>query len=67
MTKENGEVTDIEKLKRAYWRRNAKERREALMPFLWNVIAKDGQIYGNRDVGSDAFVKECFELLLSRL
>jgi len=30
--------------------------RETLMPFLWSVIAKQGQIYGNRDLGSDAYV-----------
>ena len=30
--------------------------RSELMPFLWNTIARDGQIYGNRDKGSEAFV-----------
>jgi len=28
----------------------------ALMPFLWSVVAKQGQIYGNRRLGSDAYV-----------
>jgi len=31
-------------------------RREALLPFLWHVVAKNGQIYGNRTLGSDAYV-----------
>lgn len=31
-------------------------RREALLPFLWQVMAKNGQIYGNRTLGSDAYV-----------
>jgi hypothetical protein len=31
-------------------------KREALLPFLWQVIAKNGQIYGNRALGSDASV-----------
>jgi hypothetical protein len=31
-------------------------QREALLPFLWQVVAKQGQIYGNRRIGSDAFV-----------
>jgi len=31
-------------------------RREALLPFLWQEIAKKGQIYGNRTAGSDAYV-----------
>jgi type I phosphodiesterase/nucleotide pyrophosphatase len=30
--------------------------REALLPFLWQVIAKNGQIYGNRALGSEAYV-----------
>lgn len=25
------------------------ERREALMPFVWNVLSSEGQLYGNRD------------------
>ncbi|HEX4758394.1 MAG TPA: hypothetical protein VH308_10440 [Terracidiphilus sp.] len=32
------------------------ERRKALMPFLWNVVAERGQIFGNRDLGSDSHV-----------
>jgi len=30
--------------------------RESLFPFLWGVVAKQGQIYGNRDRSSEAFV-----------
>lgn len=56
MNKENGAVSDPERLKRAYWRESAEARREALMPFLWSVVAKQGQIYGNRERGSEAFV-----------
>ncbi len=56
MNKENGAVSDVDALKRAYWRDTAAARREALMPFLWTVIAKNGQIYGNRKIESDAYV-----------
>jgi hypothetical protein len=35
-------------------------QREALLPFLWQVVAKEGQIYGNRGVGSDAYVTNGF-------
>lgn len=35
-------------------------QREALFPFLWQVIAKNGQIYGNRGAGSDAYVTNGF-------
>jgi hypothetical protein len=31
-------------------------QREALLPFLWQMVAKEGQIYGNRGSGSDAYV-----------
>jgi len=32
------------------------ERRHALMPFLWSVVAAQGQVFGNRDLGSDSHV-----------
>lgn len=35
-----------------YWAETPKERREKLMPFMWSVLAKKGQIYGNRTVGN---------------
>jgi hypothetical protein len=31
-----------------FWSNDFKERRKKLMPFFWNVIAKEGQIFGNR-------------------
>lgn len=39
-----------------YWRAAPSERRQTLMPFLWNVMATQGQIFGNRDLGSDSHV-----------
>jgi len=39
-----------------YWRDSAAERRQTLMPFLWSEIARQGQIFGNRDLGSDSHV-----------
>jgi hypothetical protein len=56
MIKEEGKLADPAALKAEYWRDSAEERRRLLMPFLWNVVAKEGQIYGNRAKGSDAFV-----------
>jgi len=35
-----------------YWRNSLEERRKALLPFFWNTIATQGQLYGNRAVGS---------------
>jgi hypothetical protein len=39
-----------------YLRSTQEERRQALMPFLWSVVGTQGQIFGNRDLGSDAHV-----------
>mgnify|MGYP003670356296 CR=1 FL=1 len=43
-----------EDFKKEFWRETAEERREVLFPFLWNVVSKQGQLYGNRDKGSNA-------------
>jgi hypothetical protein len=56
MTKENGAVKDVEALRNAYWRETPEERREALMPFVWSEIGGKGQLYGNRTLGSEAYV-----------
>ena len=39
-----------------YSRLTAAERRQALMPFLWSVVSSQGQLFGNRDLGSDSHV-----------
>ncbi len=56
MNLEHGKVKDVDGLKKAYWRDTVSERRTALMPFLWTVVAQQGQIYGNLSKGSDAHV-----------
>ena len=53
MNKESGGVSNVESLRREYWRESPEARREALLPFLWSEIAKKGQIYGNRELGSN--------------
>ncbi len=44
------------KVKEKYWRPGAADRRSALMPFLWHTVAKEGQVHGNRLIGSQANV-----------
>ena len=39
-------------LQQQFGQATAEQRRRALMPFLWNTVAKQGQLYGNRDKGS---------------
>ena len=53
LTKEAG-VADVPELKREFGRDTAAARRQALLPFLWTAIARQGQIYGNASRGSEA-------------
>ena len=39
-----------------FWSANIDERRKRLMPFTWNYIAQNGQLYGNRDAGNNVNV-----------
>lgn len=56
MNTKHGGVADPKALRSEFWRESANERREALLPFVWTVVARQGQVYGNRDLASDAFV-----------
>jgi hypothetical protein len=56
LNKKNGKVANEAALRKAYWRDSAEARREALLPFVWTLMAKRGQIFGNREKGSDAYV-----------
>lgn len=49
-------VSNVAELKHLYWRSTREERRQALMPFLWHTLAPVGQIFGNRDLSSEAYV-----------
>jgi hypothetical protein len=56
LNKPDGGVADVEALRRQFWRETSDARREVLMPFLWSVVARGGQIYGNADKASPARV-----------
>lgn len=47
-------VDNTEELSELFWKDTPKERRETLMPFFWNTLAKEGQLLGNRTLGSMA-------------
>jgi hypothetical protein len=47
LDKRFGGVRDVADLKRRFWRLTAAERREALLPFFWGTIAKEGQVFGD--------------------
>lgn len=59
MTKNNG-VSDMEAVKKEYWRDTPEARREALMPFLWKTVARQGQIFGNQNKGSTVRIANTF-------
>jgi hypothetical protein len=43
-------------IRKEFWRESAEARRSLLLPFLWGTVAKQGQLWGNRDQGSDVHV-----------
>ncbi len=43
-----------------YWAPTTTERREKLMPFVWNQFGKKGQLYGNRTVGNNVDLKNTY-------
>jgi len=51
--RENGEVSAGEK---QFWRPTVEERRSALLPFIWTVVAARGQIFGDPSQQSRAHV-----------
>jgi hypothetical protein len=55
LVKEAG-VGDVEGLRRDFWRPTPEARREALLPFFWSVVAREGQVFGHLPRGSAARV-----------
>ena len=56
MNKENGGVEDTKRLIEEFGGETPEIRRKELLPFIWNVMAKNGQLYGDADNGSEARV-----------
>ena len=55
-------VKDTSLTKQMFWDSTAMLRRQKLMPFFWNVIARQGQIYGNRLLNSKVNVKNFYKI-----
>jgi hypothetical protein len=51
-----GGVADPEALRKQFWRAAPEDRRAALMPFFWDVVARRGVVFGDRGAGSEARV-----------
>jgi hypothetical protein len=54
--KNGGIWADPGRLRHDFWNDDSSERRRMLFPFLWDVVAKQGQILGNQQKGSIARV-----------
>lgn len=52
LTKENGGVQDTNALRARFWRDTPEDRREALLPFFWTGITRQGQLFGNQNKDS---------------
>ena len=44
-----------------FWDDDVNERRKKLFPFLWNVVAQNGQLHGNRNEGSKVNVANPYQ------
>lgn len=55
-------VQDTALLKQQYWDSSPQVRRRLLMPFFWNVIARQGQLYGNRYYGNKANAANLYKI-----
>jgi len=51
---------DSVSLFKKYWAASPEQRREKLMPFFWNTIAREGQLYGNRNIGNNVNLRNKF-------
>jgi len=59
----NDEYTpDTATLKSMYWASAVTERRKMLMPFFWNVISKNGQLLGNRELKNKVNVSNIYSV-----
>lgn len=47
ISKQEGGVHDVGGLRKEFWRETPEARREAILPFVWGTIARQGQVLGN--------------------
>lgn len=55
-------VKDTGLIKQIFWHKNIERRKEKLFPFFWNVIARNGQLYGNRKFGNKVDVSNLYKI-----
>jgi hypothetical protein len=52
----DGGVSDTAGLRREFAKGSREESRATLLPFIWSIVARQGQLYGDRDAGGSAQV-----------
>ena len=55
-------VKDTALMLQQYWHQDIEERRRRLLPFFWSVIAKQGQLHGNREYYNDVNVANLYKI-----
>jgi len=55
-------VKDTSLARQLFWDSTAELRRKKMMPFLWSVIAANGQVYGNRSFGNKSDVTNWYKI-----
>ena len=58
-------VEDTSLTKEMFWDSTVTLRRQKLMPFLWNIVSRQGQIYGNRLMNNKVNVKNFYKISYS--
>lgn len=53
---------DAEMQNLLYWDDDVAQRRKKLMPFFWNVLARKGQLFGNRNYGNKVDVANPYKI-----
>jgi hypothetical protein len=61
LNEKHGGIWETEAMiKQRFWSDDARLRREKVFPFIWKVVAGQGQVFGNQKLGSVAQVSNAF-------
>jgi len=60
VNQEHGGVENVDTLRRDFWRPTPSQSRETVLPFIWKMVARQGQIFGNQEKESIARVANQF-------
>ena len=61
LLKNKNYTRDYEGTSSVFWNANSDQRRKLLFPFLWNVVAQNGQLHGNRKAGNKVNVANPYQ------